>query len=83
MRAVITDHPVPLCPYRYPNEDKYKSIRIGNAKFSTKLLPTKGAVECLFEMGFEEVSSLDLVVKHRTSLGFRCAQDNHDLCCYS
>ncbi|XP_056438336.1 LOW QUALITY PROTEIN: peptide-N(4)-(N-acetyl-beta-glucosaminyl)asparagine amidase [Gadus chalcogrammus] len=39
---------------RYPNEDKYKSIRIGNAKFSTKLLPTKGAVECLFEMGFEE-----------------------------
>ncbi|CAL8297315.1 unnamed protein product [Lota lota] len=39
---------------RYPNEDKYKSIRIGNATFSTKLLPIKGAVECLFEMGFEE-----------------------------
>lgn len=40
---------------RYPNEEKYRSIRIGNPTFSTKLLPVKGAVECLFEMGFEEV----------------------------
>lgn len=40
---------------RFPNEDKYRSIRIGNPTFSTKLLPIKGAVECLFEMGFEEV----------------------------
>ncbi|CAL8295549.1 unnamed protein product [Merluccius merluccius] len=39
---------------RYPNEEKYRSIRIGNSTFSTKLLPIKGAVECLFEMGFEE-----------------------------
>ncbi|XP_028316958.1 peptide-N(4)-(N-acetyl-beta-glucosaminyl)asparagine amidase isoform X2 [Gouania willdenowi] len=42
---------------RYPNEDKYKSIRIGNPTFSTKLLPIKGAVECLFEMGFEEAET--------------------------
>lgn len=41
---------------RYPNEEKYRSIRIGNPTFSTKLLPTKGAVECLFEMGFKEVN---------------------------
>lgn len=40
---------------RNPNEEKYRSIRIGNPTFSTKLLPIKGAVECLFEMGFEEV----------------------------
>ena len=75
---------VSLCLHRYPNEDKYKSIRIGNAKFSTKLLPTKGAVECLFEMGFEEVSSLDLVVNHiKSGCPIRCEQDNHDLCCCS
>ncbi|XP_016136860.1 peptide-N(4)-(N-acetyl-beta-glucosaminyl)asparagine amidase-like [Sinocyclocheilus grahami] len=42
---------------RNPNEDKYKSIRIGNPTFSTKLLPVKGAVECLFEMGFEEAET--------------------------
>ncbi|XP_074051785.1 peptide-N(4)-(N-acetyl-beta-glucosaminyl)asparagine amidase [Macrotis lagotis] len=39
---------------RYPNDEKYRSIRIGNAAFSTRLLPVRGAVECLFEMGFEE-----------------------------
>ncbi|KAJ0055123.1 hypothetical protein NL108_009880, partial [Boleophthalmus pectinirostris] len=40
-----------------PNEEKYRSIRIGNPTFSTKLLPVKGAVECLFEMGFEEAET--------------------------
>ncbi|KAM6452750.1 peptide-N(4)-(N-acetyl-beta-glucosaminyl)asparagine amidase isoform 1-T1 [Liasis olivaceus] len=39
---------------RHPNEEKYRSIRIGNQAFSTRLLPVRGAVECLFEMGFEE-----------------------------
>ncbi|XP_069814761.1 peptide-N(4)-(N-acetyl-beta-glucosaminyl)asparagine amidase [Dendropsophus ebraccatus] len=39
---------------RSPNEEKYRSIRIGNTAFSTRLLPVPGAVECLFEMGFEE-----------------------------
>ncbi|XP_028373928.1 peptide-N(4)-(N-acetyl-beta-glucosaminyl)asparagine amidase isoform X6 [Phyllostomus discolor] len=39
---------------RNPNDEKYRSIRIGNAAFSTRLLPVRGAVECLFEMGFEE-----------------------------
>ncbi|XP_062385128.1 peptide-N(4)-(N-acetyl-beta-glucosaminyl)asparagine amidase [Sardina pilchardus] len=42
---------------RNPNENKYKSIRIGNPTFSTKLLPVRGAVECLFEMGFEEAET--------------------------
>uniref|UniRef100_A0A8C6TQZ2 Peptide-N(4)-(N-acetyl-beta-glucosaminyl)asparagine amidase n=1 Tax=Neogobius melanostomus TaxID=47308 RepID=A0A8C6TQZ2_9GOBI len=42
---------------RNPNEVKYRSIRIGNPTFSTKLLPIKGAVECLFEMGFEEAET--------------------------
>ncbi|XP_040208947.1 peptide-N(4)-(N-acetyl-beta-glucosaminyl)asparagine amidase isoform X1 [Rana temporaria] len=39
---------------RSPNEEKYRSIRIGNTAFATRLLPVPGAVECLFEMGFEE-----------------------------
>ncbi|XP_066484049.1 peptide-N(4)-(N-acetyl-beta-glucosaminyl)asparagine amidase [Tiliqua scincoides] len=39
---------------RHPSEEKYRSIRIGNQTFSTRLLPVRGAVECLFEMGFEE-----------------------------
>ncbi|OCT75874.1 peptide-N(4)-(N-acetyl-beta-glucosaminyl)asparagine amidase [Xenopus laevis] len=39
---------------RSPNEEKYRSIRIGNTAFSTRLLPVRGAIECLFEMGFEE-----------------------------
>ncbi|MED6252633.1 Peptide-N(4)-(N-acetyl-beta- glucosaminyl)asparagine amidase [Ataeniobius toweri] len=42
---------------RYPSEEKYRSIRIGNPTFSTKLLPVKGAVECLFEMGFVEAET--------------------------
>ncbi|KAI3358849.1 hypothetical protein L3Q82_014735, partial [Scortum barcoo] len=42
---------------RYPNEEKYRSIRIGNPTFSTKVLPIRGAVECLFEMGFEEAET--------------------------
>uniref|UniRef100_A0A668A2K2 Peptide-N(4)-(N-acetyl-beta-glucosaminyl)asparagine amidase n=1 Tax=Myripristis murdjan TaxID=586833 RepID=A0A668A2K2_9TELE len=42
---------------RYPNEEKYRSIRIGNPTFSTKLLPIRGALECLFEMGFEEAET--------------------------
>ncbi|XP_030044841.1 peptide-N(4)-(N-acetyl-beta-glucosaminyl)asparagine amidase-like [Microcaecilia unicolor] len=39
---------------RSPNEEKYRSIRIGSPSFSTRLLPVRGAVQCLFEMGFEE-----------------------------
>ncbi|XP_046874611.1 peptide-N(4)-(N-acetyl-beta-glucosaminyl)asparagine amidase [Hypomesus transpacificus] len=42
---------------RNPDEDKYRSIRIENRTFSTKLLPIRGAVECLFEMGFEEAET--------------------------
>ncbi|KAL6100090.1 ngly1 [Pungitius sinensis] len=42
---------------RSPSEEKYRSIRIGNPTFSTKLLPINGAVECLFEMGFEEAET--------------------------
>ncbi|MBN3325671.1 NGLY1 amidase, partial [Atractosteus spatula] len=42
---------------RNPSEDKYRSIRIGNPTFSTRLLPIKGAVECLFEMGFQEAET--------------------------
>lgn len=34
---------------------KYRQIRLANEKFMEKLLPTAGAVDCLFAMGFEEV----------------------------
>ncbi|CAH2282985.1 peptide-N(4)-(N-acetyl-beta-glucosaminyl)asparagine amidase isoform X1 [Pelobates cultripes] len=58
-RAVFLDASQLLLTYadnilRSPNEEKYRSIRIGNTAFSTRLLPVRGAIECLFEMGFEE-----------------------------
>ncbi|XP_061838353.2 peptide-N(4)-(N-acetyl-beta-glucosaminyl)asparagine amidase isoform X3 [Nerophis lumbriciformis] len=42
---------------RNPNLEKYRSIRIDGPTFSTKLLPIRGAVECLFEMGFKEADT--------------------------
>ncbi|XP_061884782.1 peptide-N(4)-(N-acetyl-beta-glucosaminyl)asparagine amidase isoform X1 [Entelurus aequoreus] len=42
---------------RNPNLEKYRSIRIEGPTFSTKLLPIRGAVECLFEMGFKEADT--------------------------
>ena len=39
-----------------PKNDKYRRIRVGNAIVSERLLPVSGAIECLFEMGFVEVS---------------------------
>lgn len=41
----------------FPDNKKYRSIRIGNKVFQEKLLPVMGGVECLFAMGFEEVSA--------------------------
>lgn len=38
-----------------PNEEKYRKIRLGNPTVETKLLPIVGALECIFEMGFQEV----------------------------
>ena len=38
-----------------PNESKYRRIRVGNEAVTNKLLPATGAIDCLFEMGFEEV----------------------------
>ncbi|XP_074939356.1 peptide-N(4)-(N-acetyl-beta-glucosaminyl)asparagine amidase isoform X2 [Phalacrocorax aristotelis] len=43
---------------RNPYEEKYRSIKIGNPAFSTRLLPVRGAVECLFEMGFQEAAKI-------------------------
>ncbi|KAM8840368.1 peptide-N(4)-(N-acetyl-beta-glucosaminyl)asparagine amidase isoform 2-T2 [Spinachia spinachia] len=53
---------------RSPNEEKYRSIRIGNPTFSTKLLPINGAVECLFEMGFEESAAVEQLKRIRDCL---------------
>ncbi|CAM1295100.1 NGLY1 (predicted), partial [Pycnogonum litorale] len=39
---------------RDPENVKYRTIRLSNATVVNKLLPVNGAMECLFEMGFEE-----------------------------
>jgi peptide-N4-(N-acetyl-beta-glucosaminyl)asparagine amidase len=41
-----------------PSNPKYRNIKLGNPTVSSKLLPVVGAMECLFEMGFQEVSTL-------------------------
>ena len=46
-----------------PENPKYRTLKVGNAIVSTKLLPVSGAMECLFEMGFEEVSCRLLFTK--------------------
>ena len=40
-----------------PDNPKYRSIRVGNKIFQSRLLPVNGAVECLFAIGFQEVFS--------------------------
>lgn len=40
---------------QHPEESRYRKIQLANALVSTKLLPTAGAIECLFEAGFTEV----------------------------
>ncbi|XP_051927065.1 peptide-N(4)-(N-acetyl-beta-glucosaminyl)asparagine amidase isoform X2 [Hippocampus zosterae] len=52
---------------RDPYVEKYRKIHIGSPTFSSKLLPFSGAVECLFEMGFEE-SDTHLVFSKSASL---------------
>ncbi|KAJ8304846.1 hypothetical protein KUTeg_018429 [Tegillarca granosa] len=42
-----------------PTEEKYKRIRLNNPTIENKLLPVSGALECLFEMGFEEFPEND------------------------
>lgn len=37
-----------------PREPKYRTLKLNTNTFQNKLLPVKGAVECLFAMGFEE-----------------------------
>ena len=40
-----------------PLELKYRRIRLSNPLLESKLLPFLGGFECLFEMGFEEVTT--------------------------
>lgn len=44
-----------------PKEIKYRTLKLSTNTFQNKLLPVKGAVECLFAMGFEDVSVAFLV----------------------
>lgn len=40
---------------KYPNEIKYRMVRLSNQIVVDKILPAVGAMECLFEIGFLEV----------------------------
>ena len=44
-----------------PDNQKYRTLKVANAIVSSKLLPVSGAMECLFEMGFEEVNKKDIL----------------------
>ena len=46
-----------------PENIKYRQIRVGNPIVEKRLLPINGAMECLFEMGFEEVRVTLLVLR--------------------
>ncbi|XP_015116547.1 peptide-N(4)-(N-acetyl-beta-glucosaminyl)asparagine amidase [Diachasma alloeum] len=39
---------------KHPQDPKYRRIRVANPVIAEKLLPASGAVECLFEIGFQE-----------------------------
>ena len=44
-----------------PDNQKYRTLKVANTIVSSKLLPVSGAMECLFEMGFEEVNKKDIL----------------------
>ena len=46
-----------------PENIKYRQIRVGNPIVEKRLLPINGTMECLFEMGFEEVRVTPLVLR--------------------
>ncbi|XP_034247208.1 peptide-N(4)-(N-acetyl-beta-glucosaminyl)asparagine amidase [Thrips palmi] len=50
-----------------PSEPKFRSIRLANPTVVNKLLPAVGAMECLFEMGFQEAGDC-LVLPTSSSL---------------
>lgn len=39
----------------FPNEPKYRRLPVGGKTVAKYLLPVEGAMECLFDMGFQEV----------------------------
>lgn len=38
-----------------PLNPKYRRLRVNTSVFMDKLLPVDGAMECLFQLGFQEV----------------------------
>lgn len=42
---------------KFPDNVKYRKINLSNPLVMSKLLPASGAMQCLFEAGFVEVST--------------------------
>ena len=69
-----------------PENDKFRRMRIANKTLSNKLLPVDGGFQCLFEMGFQEVSKFlalslqgdtclnTIPTKWSTVYTYRCSQ---------
>lgn len=45
-----------------PNDIKFRRLKLANKNVSEKLLPAIGAIECLFEMGFDEVCTMSMYI---------------------
>ena len=58
-----------------PNEPKYRTLKLSTNTFQNKLLPVKGAVECLFAMGFEDNEDQVVLQQEKSLEGLKTIRD--------